>query len=249
MLFMSLSNFNEKLLSCKELALTLALFYLPGIIMPPRLAGTEFNRPDFLALILVTGLAEAGMIVYLVTHIGGRTLADYNIRWPRLRDILFGLLSWILIFPLLLVAALVLYFFIRHLPEEALFSALPPFRWSYTNYLLLPGLFFTCMVTGYNEELFYRSYLPVEFFRRGMPFPFAVFLPVVLFASGHLYQGAAGFAVACLLGLYLTGVFRVARNINVPAFAHGLYNFCVLLASGVDFSRYLAEHPRFFFLS
>jgi membrane protease YdiL (CAAX protease family) len=88
------------------------------------------------------------------------------------------------------------------------------------------------MATGYSEELYYRSYLPVEFFRRGMPFAFAVFLPVLLFAAGHFYQGKAGFAVACLLGLYLTGVFRIARNLHVPAIAHGLYNFSVLLVSG-----------------
>ncbi|MDR1625486.1 MAG: CPBP family intramembrane metalloprotease [Spirochaetia bacterium] len=241
-----MSNFNGKLLSCKELALTLSLFYLPGIIMPPRLAGTEFNRPDFLAFILVTGLAEAGLVFYLVTHIGGRSLADYGIKKPRGRDILFGLLSWILVFPLLFLAALALYFAIQHLPEEAFSSALPPFRWSYTNYLLLPVLFLVCMVTGYNEELFYRAYLPVEFFRLGMPFPFAVFLPVLLFGSGHFYQGTAGFAAACLLGVYFTGVFRIAKNVNVPALAHGLYNFCVLLVSGIDFSRYLVEYPQFF---
>jgi membrane protease YdiL (CAAX protease family) len=242
MLFMDLSNLNNKLLSCKELALTLALFYLPGIIMPPRLAGTEFNRPDFLALILLSGLAETGMILYLLTHIGGRTLADYNIRKVRPGDFLFGLLSWLCIFPLMILAALILYFVMRHLPENTLSFPLPSFRWSYTNYSLLPLVFVTCMVTGYNEELFYRAYLPVEFFRRGMAFPFAVLLPVLLFGSGHFYQGTAGFAVACLLGLYLTGVFRMAKNINVPALAHGLYNFCVLLLSGIDFSRYLTEY-------
>jgi membrane protease YdiL (CAAX protease family) len=236
---MSLNDSNQKPRSCKELALTFALFYLPGIIMPPRLAGTEFNRPDFLALIIVTGLAETGMILYLVTNIGERNLADYNIRRPRPRDIFFGILFWLLILPLLFIAALILYFIIQHAPEGTLAAALPPFRWSYTNYALLPFLFLACMITGYNEELYYRAYLPVEFFRHGMPFPFALFLPVILFGSGHLYQGTAGFAMSCLLGLYLTGVFRIAKNLLVPAIAHGLYNFCVLLLSGIDFSKYV----------
>jgi membrane protease YdiL (CAAX protease family) len=239
---MSLDNFNKKLLSCKELALTFALFYLPGIIIPPQPIGTEFNRPDFLALMIIMGLSEAGMILYLLTHIGARSPADYNIRKPRPRDILFGLLSWLTLLPLLVLAALLLVLIMPHLPDGTLPASLPPFRWYYTNYQLLPVVLLACIITGYNEELYYRAYLPVEFFRRGMPRPLAIFLPILLFGAGHFYQGTAGFVMACLLGLYLTGVFRIAKNLNVPAIAHGLYNFCVLLVSGIDFERYLSPY-------
>jgi membrane protease YdiL (CAAX protease family) len=235
---MRLYDFNRKALCCKELLLTFTLFVLPGIILPPRISGTEFNHPDFLALLIVSGLGEAGMILYLLTHIGGRRLADYNIRPLSVRGVLFGLLSWFLVFPFLLLAALLLYLAVKYMPGEWISSSLPPFRWSFTNYRLLPLTLLACLVTGYREELYFRSYLPTEFFRRGMPALPAVLVPVGIFAAGHFYQGAAGFAVACLLGLYLTGVFRVAKNLHVPAIAHGLYNFCVLLLSGVDFSRY-----------
>ena len=71
-----------------------------------------------------------------------------------------------------------------------------------------------------------------------MPALPAILLPVFIFGAGHFYQGVAGFVVACLLGLYLTGVLRVAKNLHVPAIAHGLYNFCVLMISGLDFSHY-----------
>jgi membrane protease YdiL (CAAX protease family) len=186
----------------------------------------------------VSGLAETGMILYLLTHIGRRRLEDYNIRPLSVRGVLLGLLSWLLIFPFLFLAALLLYLALKHIPGQWTASSLPPFRWSYTNYRLLPLTLCACLVTGYREELYFRAYLPTEFFRRGMPVLPAILVPVFIFAAGHFYQGAAGFAIACLLGLYLTGVFRGAKNLHVPALTHGLYNFCVLLLSGLDFSRY-----------
>jgi membrane protease YdiL (CAAX protease family) len=235
---MRLDDFNQKVLSCKELLIGFALFVLPGIILPPKGLGTEFNHADFLAALLVSGLAEAGLILYLLTHIGGRRLADYNIRRLSVRGVLFGLLSWLLVFPFLFLAALLFSFILKYMPPEWVESSLPSFRWSYTNYRLLPFTLCACLVTGYREELYFRAYLPTEFFRRGMPALPAILVPVFLFAAGHFYQGAAGFAVSGLLGIYLTGVFRAAKNLHVPALAHGLYNFCVLLLSGLDFSRY-----------
>jgi len=232
---MRLSDFNQKILSCKELLLTFALFFLPGIIAPPEVFGTEFNHPNFLALIIVTGLAETGMILYLVTHIGGRRLADYNIRPMRPRGLLYGFLACLLIFPLLLLTGLLLTLSAESVPGE---WAMPGFRWYYTNYSLLPITLCACLATGYMEELYYRSYLPTEFFRHGMPAAPAMIIPVLLFGAGHFYQGVIGFAVACLLGLYFTGVLRLTKNLHVPAVAHGLYNFCALMLSGMDFFCY-----------
>ncbi|MDR1933456.1 MAG: CPBP family intramembrane metalloprotease [Spirochaetales bacterium] len=239
---MMFGDFHQKLSSCKELALTFALFCLPGIIAPPQVLGTEFNRPDFLALIIVSGLAEAGMMFYLLTHIGGRKLADYNIRPLTLRGVLSGLLFWVLILPLVIAAAALIYLALKYFPGEWSASR-PPFRWSYTNYGLLPFTLLACLVTGYREELYFRAYLPAEFFLRGMPSALALLLPVLLFAAGHFYQGGMGFAVACLLGLYFTGVFRKTGDLHVPAIAHGLYNFCALLVSGFDFSVYEQFFP------
>ena len=234
---MRLADFNKKFFSCKELILTFALFFLPGIIAPPKVSGNEFNRPDFLSLVIVTGLAELGMILYLVTHIGGRKLADYNVRPLRPMNLLFGLLSGIIIFPLLLSAAYFLILVLHSFPVNWA-AGMAGFRWSYTNYSLLPFTLAACLVTGYSEELYFRCYLPTEFFRLGMPPAAAMILPVFIFGTGHFYQGGLGFAVASVLGLYLTGVLRAAKNLHVPAIAHGIYNFCVLLLSGADISRF-----------
>ena len=234
---MVLTDFNEKFLSCKELFLTFALFLLPPVIAAPRVVGTEYNRPDFLTLIIVMGLAETALVLYLVTHIGGRRLPDYNIMPFRPRCILFGILAGLLMFVLLILAALPFIAFRASTGEMG--WPTPRFRWSFTNYSLLPLMLIACLVTGYKEELYYRCYLPTEFFRHGMSAAHAVILPVLFFGAGHFYQGGMGFAVACLLGLYLTGVLRMAKNLHVPAVAHGLYNFCVLLLSGLDFESYL----------
>jgi membrane protease YdiL (CAAX protease family) len=219
---------KEKFSPCKELAITFALFFLPAIVAPPQISGTEFNNPAFLTTIIITGLAQTAMILYLLTHIGGRKAADYGILPLKPKALLWGVLAGVLIFPLPFLLALGLQF----LPREWLNAAQMPFRWSYTDYTLMPLALLGCLVTGYKEELYFRAYMLTEFFRLGMPFFPGVIICAALFGAGHIYQGAAGFAAAGLLGLYLTWIFRRAKNLHVPAIAHGLYNFYILILSG-----------------
>ena len=83
-----------------------------------------------------------------------------------------------------------------------------------------------CLVTGYREELFFRSYLLTELEPFGRAA--AVTVSTLLFALGHLYQGVPACIGTGLLGVFLSAVFLRTRNIHVIALAHGLYNIGTL---------------------
>jgi membrane protease YdiL (CAAX protease family) len=136
---------------------------------------------------------------------------------------LFGL---VLLFGLLLLVA-------SFLPENMVRSTLQDFRWSYNRYAILPLVVAACFATAYFEELFFRCYLPGELLRHGTSIIAASLAATLLFASGHLYQGFAGFTVAFVLGLYLSWARMKAGNIHAPALAHGFYNLGVLILSGL----------------
>ena len=51
----------------------------------------------------------------------------------------------------------------------------------------------------------------------------------LLFALGHIYQGAGAFLVTAVIGVFLSWLFLRARNVHVVALAHGIYNYLVLV--------------------
>jgi hypothetical protein len=87
------------------------------------------------------------------------------------------------------------------------------------------------LVTGYREELFFRSYLIRRFEQLKIPVWGAVTISGFLFSIGHFYQGWAGFLVSFSIGLYFGALFVYRRNLHFLAAAHGLYNIAVLLLS------------------
>lgn len=227
-LLQSASNIIDTFMPCKEIFITFGVLFLPAILAAPRVRGTEFNDPSFLLAASVLGIAQIALILYLLSSVGNRKFRDYGILPPAPRTILLGLLAFIL----LAAVFLILLFTASLLPREWIEAALPEFRWSYSDYTLLPLVVLSCFISAYREELYFRSYLLTEFSRLGSSFPAAAAASLGLFALGHLYQGVSGFVVALVLGFYLTMVFRRSRSLHVPAIAHGLYNLAVLMASG-----------------
>jgi membrane protease YdiL (CAAX protease family) len=213
---------------CKEILLTFSIFFLPGILFPPLIRGSEFNDPAFLAASILIALPQIGVILYLIDTIGNRSRDTYGIVPVKISDVAKGVLFFLGIIPLLLA----ILFITSALPAGWIVSALPSFRWRYTNYSILPLTAAVCVLGGYREELYFRAYLLTEFRNMGASFPAAAAVGTLLFGIGHLYQGYTGFFMALILGTYLALVFRRCRNLHVPAIAHGLYNFAVLLLSG-----------------
>jgi membrane protease YdiL (CAAX protease family) len=88
--------------------------------------------------------------------------------------------------------------------------------------LLLP----VCLVSGYREELFFRSYLLTELEPFGRKS--AVAASSLLFAAGHIYQGIGALITTALIGFFLAWLFLRTRNVHVIGLSHALYNFLIL---------------------
>jgi membrane protease YdiL (CAAX protease family) len=61
----------------------------------------------------------------------------------------------------------------------------------------------------------------------------AVAVTSLLFAAGHIYQGAGAFAVTALIGVFLAWLFLRTRSIHIVGLSHAAYNFLILLAGVV----------------
>ncbi len=142
----------------------------------------------------------------------------------------------LLSFPAAIGVFIVLYFLtllLSLLPAESQENLAGGFRWEFSNYAVIPLVILTSLVTGYREELFFRSYLISRLGRLGFPEWGSVLFSGMLFSVGHLYQGWAGFLVSFSIGIYFGLLFIYRRNIHFIAVAHALYNTAVLLLSNV----------------
>lgn len=216
-----------------ELALVFAAFYLPGLLWPdsaPRGGGADLA--PYMARFLAAAAPQVLLLGYLIwvrgpRYPGGSVWAEFGITRPRAED-----LSWALA---LLIGALLLIAvagqLLRLLPEEARHRLAVGFRWRLQDARLLPLAAVFSLLTGYREELFFRSYLLTRLTQAGLPSAVGVSASGLLFACGHAYQGPIGLAVALALGLYFAVAFTRLQNLHRVAWAHGLYNLTVLAAT------------------
>lgn len=152
-------------------------------------------------------------------------LAEFGIPRPRARDLLYALLIYAGVFALLTLLGVIL----TLLPSAGKSLFTTGFRWKLENPRLIPLVLLFCLVTGYREELFFRSYLLTRFGRLQLPVFLGIGMSTLLFAAGHVYQGVAGLAVALIQGMYFSILFVRFKNIHPLAVAHGLYNATVLV--------------------
>ena len=85
-----------------------------------------------------------------------------------------------------------------------------------------------CLITGYWEELFFRSYLLMRFNELKMPLILSLLISTLVFMLGHIYEGLIGLIVAAFMGIGLSLLFVKTKSLHVIAFVHAFYNFLVL---------------------
>lgn len=102
--------------------------------------------------------------------------------------------------------------------------------WSFSEPALVPLVLVSSLVIAYREEVFYRAYWLTRLGESGVAQTRAVVGSALLFAVGHLYQGAAATAFAAIMGIGLSFVWLRTRSLHGIGVAHGLYNAIVLLA-------------------
>jgi membrane protease YdiL (CAAX protease family) len=178
--------------------------------------------PQILLLLYILALRSQSH-----TGLPHSTWSDFGIRRLRAADLLHALLIFAGVIILVFIMGVVL----SLVPAGAreLFSR--GFRWQLNHARLIPLALLFCLVTGYREELFFRSYLITRFSGFSLPAAAAIGMSTLLFAGGHLYQGITGLAVALIQGLYFAVLFVRLKNIHPLAIAHGLYNLAVLVST------------------
>ena len=97
------------------------------------------------------------------------------------------------------------------------------------NITLLPMYLAVSAVTGYREELFFRSYLLNSLKNNGRYF-IPVILSSLMFSACHAYQGTAGIFLSFSGGIFLSMIFLKHRNIHINALSHTFFNFFVILS-------------------
>jgi len=210
-----------------EMVLLFLVFYLPGYLWPDQdIIQSLTGLGPYMLQFLVMAVPQILLLLY-VLKLRADNWTSFGLLALRPVDLLYALVIFAGIFALLLIMGLIL----ALLPAggEALFSE--GFRWKLRDPRLIPVVLLFCLVTGYREELFFRSYLLTRFSQASLPVAAGIGMSTLLFASGHVYQGLAGFAVAVIQGLYFSVLFIRLKNIHPLAIAHGLYNTTVLIVT------------------
>jgi membrane protease YdiL (CAAX protease family) len=226
-------NYRQGRQNLLELALVFTGFYLPGLLWPDTSArGGSADLALYMARFLATASPQVLLLGYLIWVRGpeapaSSVWAEFGIPRPRAADLGWALVLLVGAFLLLAAAGLLLDF----LPEEARRRLAGGFRWRLEDARLLPLAAGFSLITGYREELFFRAYLLTRLRQAGLPPAAGVAASGLLFACGHAYQGPIGLAVALALGLYFAAAFTRLHNLHRLAWAHGLYNLTVLVAT------------------
>lgn len=89
---------------------------------------------------------------------------------------------------------------------------------------------FSCLGTGYSEELFFRFFAYRRFLKSGLPAMAAAIACSLLFGASHARQGIPGMITAFALGMVFS-LFRMKGNsLHSLALAHAAYDFAIIAA-------------------
>ena len=207
-----------------EIALLYLSFYLPALfVMSPG----EADLTPYMFQYLLVGLPQALLVLYIIWIQKEKTFWAFGIGSLELLDLAYSILLYVAMFGLLFLLAIA----ITLLPPSVREPLRSGYRWQLSRSSQLPIALLFCLVTGYREELFFRSYLLTRFADLGLKPALAAAISTALFAIGHLYQGWGGMLYAVMHGTLFSYIFFKKRNLHVLALSHGLYNFTILLIS------------------
>jgi membrane protease YdiL (CAAX protease family) len=222
---------KSKLVSIFEIILLFAAFYLPGYLsqgmeVDPALFGNIMFNITYIS----SSIPQVLLILYIIylRNRNSRPLVEifgkFGIKKPEIS------LLWkvVMVCAGILVIALLTSFisFIPGFSEGGKFSPIP---WRIENPAVLPLVFLTSLVTGYREELFFRSYLITRCKDLKMHLILLLIVPSFMFAAGHMYQGFTAFLGTFCIGCFLSVLFIRFGDLHMLAIGHGMYNFLSLI--------------------
>ncbi len=208
-----------------ESLLLFAAFFLPGYLFQG--SSIELERlydPSYNILFILTGIPQILLMLYLVylrneSKDHGLALA-FASNVPAFIVAIAGIVA--VSFPVSLLGGLV------GAGNSFMAGSTPdvPMR-------LLPLVACTCLVTGYREELLFRSMLITGLTQSGLATVPSMLVSSALFSVGHIYQGVLPFIGAFLIGLFLSWHFIRFQSLHAISIAHGIYNFSILMLVSV----------------
>ncbi|MDY3938890.1 MAG: type II CAAX endopeptidase family protein [Spirochaetia bacterium] len=202
------------------------VLYFPTILQQQIGAGKiDFDNPYLYLTYYAVALPQFLFLLWLIRRQEGVTFSDFGFRKPETPlDILMPVVVLASLFAVQIAAVLLPRMFGWGYP-----SAQETMPFSITNSIMLLPAFLMFLLTGYTEELYFRSYLLTYLTRHRIPMAAALMISAVLFASGHLYQGWTATASVFVIGLVLGLWFFALKNIHLLAVSHTLFNFFQLL--------------------
>jgi membrane protease YdiL (CAAX protease family) len=206
-----------------EPILLFAVFFLPGYLFPSSSGFPDFDSLSFHLRYAFFAAPQVLFILFLMSGKEGGLARFGAVRFRAAvlpRAIALSVVLAVLMGCALLPVSLLSDDLRRLFYASRSFAAPRP--------AMLAVALATCVLTGYREELFFRSYLLTVFEDLDVGFPKAAAASSLLFAVGHAYEGIAAAIAIFLIGLILARAFRKRRNLHVVAISHALYDFCVL---------------------
>ena len=210
-----------------EPVLLFSVLFLPGYISQYQpfdgklLVDTLFN-----IVYIISVIPQVLLIVYLIVRDNSAGKEKYGLNKITWKEALYGsgvaLVIFLCILPLITLSS-----FTGVGGNEVLTDI----KWQAVQPEILPFVFITSIVTGYREELFFRSYLINKLTEASIEKRTAIGGSVLLFSAGHIYQGFFAFLSALLIAIVLAVLFTRYRNLHAIAIGHGLFNFVVLCFS------------------
>ncbi|MBN1798266.1 MAG: CPBP family intramembrane metalloprotease [Spirochaetales bacterium] len=208
-----------------ELAIIFAVFFLPGYVFQSTAAAeTSAQFSAMILTYLIIALPQVLLLLYLIWIQKSPSLEDFGVVKPT-RKILYALPVFLGAFAIITPLLLLLSF----LPEQVKDQITTQAPWRIQSLGQIPLVALFCLVVGYREELFFRSYLLTRFSELSLNRHVAALISSTIFGGAHLYQNIFGFLVTFMLGLFFCYVFYEWKNIHIIALAHAAYNLTLFL--------------------
>jgi uncharacterized protein len=216
--------------ACKEILLLFAVLFLPGVISQSEgNIQQAFNSLQFNFFIIIIALPQIFLVIYLIKIQPNTRLSHFGFTSLSKKTILRSLVIFVGIYALILIIMGIVSF----LPENIEKSFIQNKDGQFSNLSLLPLVLVSSLITGYREEIFFRSYLLTRLRDIGISKYSTVIISTALFSIGHIYQGPLGVIIAVCISFYFSIVFLKNRDLHAVAIAHGLYNFSALFLSSI----------------
>jgi membrane protease YdiL (CAAX protease family) len=206
---------------------TLLVFFS---IFSINLFGPEFElNTVYIINYIIISLPQAILVVYLISlrkqespdNTVSSQLKEYGVIVFKPVHIIYTIIIYCTVF--ILSSSLI--YLIKIMPVDLIKNAGPQ---SELN-VPVPMLLLFSIVTGYKEEVFFRSYLLQSYMSRGVGYSSIVLASTCLFALLHFYGGIVSVLIAMINGFVFCYAFKKIKSLHVIALAHALYNFTVLV--------------------